>query len=107
MDWDRIRKEKDAKRDRLAMQPFDEKLKTLERLHERTVAIAGPQRPRAKGAYPTANVQVAAPSEPRARQSFGIFGVSAPFAMAVTSRSNGQPRATVPAPTTRLPVTSR
>jgi uncharacterized protein YaaQ len=40
-DWERIRQAKDAYRDRMAALPFDEKLRLLERLRERTLEVAG------------------------------------------------------------------
>ena len=95
LDWDRIRKEKDAYRDSAASLPFEEKLQVMERLRDRALAMrehTGPA-PRGHG-EPASNIHVVVPHPQRDAENvrsvmnLGLFGVTATLAAAMVSRQS-------------------
>jgi hypothetical protein len=96
LDWERIRQGKDAYRDRMAALPFEEKMRLLERLRVRTVAVARPL-PSNSALHGTASnlrvfvlqrgEQVSAKADGNANVAF--FGASSTLAVAMApSQSN-------------------
>lgn len=100
--WERIRKEKDAHRDRLAALPFAEKLKALERLRARTLAVGGRDSfagrvHRAPASNAQISVIVATPAGTKARiptasANAAFFGAAPTFAGAIAPSPLGVAR---------------
>lgn len=87
-DWDRIRRAKDAHRDKLAALPFDAKLQILERLRERTLTMTGSPAG-AADRQSTSHAEVFLPPGPQSvghAMSVGVFGVNASLAVAATAQ---------------------
>src|SRR5690349_13043603 len=80
VDWQRVTAEKNAHRDKLAARPFNEKLLMLERLRERTQAIASGNlsaggRVAASGAKPSQTQRVSTGAATAV--AAGFFGTAA------------------------------
>jgi hypothetical protein len=93
-DWESIRRAKERYRDRMAELPFEEKLRMLERLRDRTMAVAGswlsianPRVPVSNGRVldlrPTAQVGQNASSN----ANVGLSGARATLAAAVAANA--------------------
>jgi hypothetical protein len=103
-DWDLIRRQKDAYRDSAAALPLGDKLRVLERLRDRALAMRSPH-DRSMNAVPIARTtvsMVSAPMRPVANMgkavlNVSMFGASATFAAAIAQAHTGS------ATTTTLP----
>lgn len=100
-DWDRIRRAKDAHRDKLAALPFNEKLQVLERLRERTRTLNGPPASSAER-QSTSNAVFSPLSQQNVGGAIGgvgvnasLFGVNASLAVAATALSSTVAKAVV------------
>lgn len=102
-DWDRIRRAKDAHRDKLAALPFNAKLQVLERLRERTLALNGPPASSAER-QSTSNAIFLPLSQQNVGGAIGVgvvgvnaslFGVNASLAVAATALSSTVAKAVV------------
>jgi len=93
LDWERVRQGKDAYRDRMAALPFHEKMRLLDRLRERTAAIAGPFPP-ANGNERTSKaiVHVSSGRQPAAEAglTFGVINLGVFGAPLVAAMQLGQ-----------------
>lgn len=92
-DWKNVVRGKDAYRDQIAGRPFAEKLRMLDRLRERSVALSGHSIP--LGASPVAGVALnVSPSMHVVRGTNGtvnlsVFGASATFVSAIAPMQSG------------------
>jgi len=96
LDWDNIRKAKDAYRDGASALPFDEKLRVMERLRTRAIALMdlrGPVRP--LQGDPASNMHVFVPqpqkgvNNVRSSVNLALFGATAALVAAMTSAQSG------------------
>jgi len=100
--WDRIKREKDIHRARLAAQPFEDKLRTLEMLRHRTLELGGARRSLWERS-PTSNVLIFATPSPHqfANSSIqiGVLGVNPTLFLAINPSSQlGTDAVTLAAP---------
>lgn len=96
--WDRVRRDKDLHRATSAARPFEEKLRLLERMRERTQALRGSAYPiSVRQSDSTSNVRTVAlpPSEQvtSGKIQIGTFGANATLTIAAT-RAESSARAT-------------
>ncbi len=86
LDWDRVRREKDASRDIGASLPFDEKLRAMEMLRDRAVALRGfNKNPTAEQVQPASNILVSIPQSQNVRSvvNLAVFGAAATLVAAI------------------------
>src|SRR3954470_17597829 len=93
-DWQHVRDEKDAHRDRLVSQPFVEKLRTLERLRERTNALVGQKGRSVRAVRNDPQIGEQA-TQASAALSVGLFGASASMASIIAKGQLSNPPAVV------------
>lgn len=91
-DWEHIRQGKDAYRDRMAALPFEQKLKLLERLRDRTLAVAGTLPSLATQRSLASNLRVLVTHPPQqvghnasGAANVGFFGATATLAAALAA----------------------